>query len=107
MSNVLQALLDARLALCSTHNCLTTDRPDLPRAPDTGWTTDFSKEIKAIDDAIFSLVGELRNCPECGRCSTALSSVPSVVPARCEQELQDSRIPYRGRCVARLDGVTA
>lgn len=31
--NVLQARLSARLAMCATHNCLTTDRPDLPAHP--------------------------------------------------------------------------
>lgn len=90
--NVLQARLSARLAMCATHNCLTTDRPDLPRAPDTGWTTDFSKEIKAIDDAIFSLVGELHKCPECGRCSTDLLNVPRASPAKDAPEPQGTRL---------------
>jgi hypothetical protein len=53
--NVLQALEDAKRAMEGSHNCLITDRPDLPRADDTCWTTDFSKEIKAIDEAIASL----------------------------------------------------
>jgi hypothetical protein len=54
--SVLQALLDAQLALLSHSNCLITDRPDLPRAPDTGWTTDFTKELASIDAAISALI---------------------------------------------------
>ncbi len=95
--SVLQSLLDARVALALHSHCLITDRPDLPRAPDTGWTTDFSKEIQAIDDSISALVGELRNCRECGRCSTSLSMVPSTDPAICAAVFPDSRTPYGER----------
>ena len=96
-SSVVQTLLNARLALVSHSNCLITDRSDLPRAPDTGWTTDFTQEIKAIDDAIAGLVGELRNCRECGRCSTRLSMVPSLSPATDAGVHLDSRTPYGER----------
>lgn len=48
----------AHMALVTTHNVLATDRPDLPRAPDTAWTTNFLREIAAIDDAVEHLVGE-------------------------------------------------
>lgn len=89
--SVLQALLDAQLALLSHSNCLITDRPDLPRAPDTGWTTDFTRELAAIDAAIFALTGDLRKCPECGRCSTSLSSVPTTSPTKCQAEHPCSR----------------
>lgn len=47
-----QALKAARLAMCSTNNTLTTDRPDLPRSEETSWTIDFNKEISLIDQAI-------------------------------------------------------
>lgn len=50
--------MDAQLALLSHNNCLITDRPDLPRAPDTGWTTNFTRELAAIDAAICALTGE-------------------------------------------------
>lgn len=75
--SVLQALLDAQLTLLSHNNCLITDRPDLPRAPDTGWTTNFIRELAAIDAAICALTGDLRKCPECGLCSSHLSNVPT------------------------------
>lgn len=91
--SVVQALLDARMALATTHNVLATDRPDLPRAPDTGWTTDFSVEIRALDQAIRSVVGPLHKCLECGRCSTSLVNVPSTDPARCEGALEGSHTP--------------
>jgi hypothetical protein len=58
--SVLQALLDAQLALLSHNNCLITDRPDLPRAPDTGWTTNFTGELAAIDAALSELAEEAR-----------------------------------------------
>lgn len=49
---VTMALETARRALASHHNCLTTDRPDLPRSADTGWATDFSRELQLLDEAI-------------------------------------------------------
>jgi hypothetical protein len=55
--SILQALRDAMLAMLASNNCLITDRPDLPRADDTCWTTDFSKEIEAVDEAICILSG--------------------------------------------------
>ena len=91
--SVLQALFDAQLALLSHSNCLITDRPDLPRAPDTGWTTDFIRELAAIDAAIFALTGDLRKCPECGRCSTSLSNVPTSSLTKCETERPGNRKP--------------
>ncbi len=42
----------AHHAMCANNNCLTTDRPDLPVSPETSWTTDFSKELAAIDEAL-------------------------------------------------------
>lgn len=87
---VLQALLDARIALAANHNVLATDRPDLPRAPDTGWTTDFAREIAGIDAAIFALTGDIRTCRGCGRCSTSLERVPSQDRAICAPERLDN-----------------
>lgn len=84
--SVLQALLDVQLALLSHSNCLITDRPDLPRAPDTGWTTDFTKELASIDAAISALTGDLRKCPECGLRSTRLSNVPTSDRPMCGTE---------------------
>lgn len=47
-----RALEAARLALLSHDNCLISDRPDLPRTEETGWTTDFSRELALIDVAL-------------------------------------------------------
>lgn len=79
--SVIQVLLACRIAFCSHHNCLITDRPDLPREPDTGWTTNFRQEIAAIDTAINKLTGELSTCLECGDGRTRLQSLPTSDPS--------------------------
>lgn len=96
--SVLGALRMARKALVENHNVLATDRPDLERAPDTGWTTDFRKEIDAIDAAAEMLVGcPGRTAPECGRCSTPQLNAPCKGPARPVEAPQGSRSPQEGR----------
>lgn len=52
--------------------CVMTDRPDLPLSVETSWTTDFSRVVAAIDDAIDQLVGADRRTPlGCTGCSTS------------------------------------
>lgn len=70
---VTAALEHALRALVSTNNCLTTDRPDLPRAPDTGWTTDFSKEIELLNAALAAM--------EFGSRSDARCEIPRTNPS--------------------------
>src|SRR5690606_29768626 len=67
-----RALRTARLALLSHNNCLITDRPDLPRSAETGWTTDFSRELQLLDEAI----GSTNTCPR----SSGGSSGPLTAP---------------------------
>lgn len=52
---VIDALKAAKLAMCATHNTLTTDRPDLARSEETSWTINFQKEIDLIDQALQTL----------------------------------------------------
>nr|WP_240650680.1 hypothetical protein [Variovorax guangxiensis] len=92
--SVLEALALTRMALVTNHNVLATDRPDLPRAPGTGWTTNFLREIAAIDAAAQMLAGNhCRTDLGCARCSTCQPSEPSTGHATRSQELQGSRSP--------------
>lgn len=70
--------------------CVVTDRPDLPLSPDTSWTSDFSRVVAAIDDAIDQLVGAGRRTGlECAGCSTSqpmrpISARTKYVPAHLD-----------------------
>ena len=91
---VLEALELARMALVTNHNVLATDRPDLPRSPDTGWTTNFLREIAAIDAAVEMQVGSRsRTDLGCGRCSTNQRSGPGTGHSTPVPELPGSRTP--------------
>nr|WP_263864216.1 hypothetical protein [Variovorax sp. 38R] len=91
---VLEALELARMALVTNHNVLATDRPDLPRSPDTGWTTNFLREIAAIDAAVEMQVGSRsRTDLGCGRCSTNQQSGPGIGHSTPVPELPGSRTP--------------
>ena len=46
------AMKAAHLQLCLTNNLLVTDRPDLPRSPDTSWTTDHRPELSRLEQAM-------------------------------------------------------
>ena len=48
-------LQGAHLQLCSTHNLLVTDRPDLPLTSKTSWTTNNSSELRKLDKALMFL----------------------------------------------------
>lgn len=87
-----QALLAARLALASHHNCLITDRPDLPRSADTGWTTDFSGELTLIDAAI-----ELSAASLCAYGSSVQQKALISVPATRLVEPERNRSPEQDR----------
>lgn len=75
-SAVPDALRAARLALCASHNVLATDRPDLPRSKETGWTTDHRREIALIDQALAALGLSI----DTGRGCADRSSGPSTEP---------------------------
>lgn len=70
--------------------CVMTDRPDLPLSVETSWTTDFSRVVAAIDDAIDQLVGADRRTPlGCTGCSTSqptrrISARTRYVPAHLD-----------------------
>ena len=89
---ITQALLVARLALASHYNCLITERPDLPRSADTGWTTDFSDELTLIDAAI-----ELRTASLCVHGSSVQQKAPIAIPATRLVEPERSRTPEQDR----------
>lgn len=65
-----RAVTKAHLQLCATHNLLVTDRPDLPRSEETGWTTDNRNELAELD-AVLEWLNALStgNGPECDLCS--------------------------------------
>lgn len=69
--SVLIALRRARLALCATHRCLCTDRPDLPLTPDTSWTIDSAVEIALIDKALAELGATHHIVDECSGRNTS------------------------------------
>src|SRR5690606_11401418 len=72
------ALRAARLALLSHNNCLITDRPDLPRSKEAGWTTDFSREIQLLNEAI----GLTSTCPRSSGGSSGPLTAPLSAPAK-------------------------
>ena len=81
-----RALEAARRALSANHNCLTTDRPDLPRSPETGWTTDFTVELALIDAAL-----ALQAAPEAPRSSPmAEDTTPAADRIEITQKQADS-----------------
>lgn len=88
-----EALQAARLALVSHNNCLITDRPDLPRSDDTGWTTDFRRELYLLDRAIDSM----NTCPRSPDGNSGQPTVPLSAPARPEAAHRSSRTPCGGR----------
>ncbi|QQB48394.1 hypothetical protein [Delftia acidovorans] len=55
LAYVRDVLLLARREFDFHGGCVATDRPDLPLAPDTSWTVDFSRARAAIDIAMDSL----------------------------------------------------
>lgn len=85
-----QALRAARLALALHHNCLITDRPDLPRSADSSWTTDFSDELTLIGAAI-----ELRTASLCAHGSSVQQKALITSPATRLVEPERNRSPER------------
>jgi hypothetical protein len=54
--SIKEKLENIRLALVSTNNCLTTDRPDLVNTEaDIFWTIDNTEEISNIDEILKQL----------------------------------------------------
>lgn len=88
-----RSLRTARLALLSHNNCLITDRPDLPRSADTGWTTDFSREIQLLDEAI----GLTSTCPRSLGGSSGPLTAPLSTPATHAEAPRSSRMPGEDR----------
>lgn len=80
-------------ALVMHGNCWITDVPEHPRVESLGWMTEFTREIKAIDDALLFLDETGRKHREYRRCSTDLLTEPQAGPSKCEQEHSGSRTP--------------
>ena len=47
-----RVISQAILVMSASNHCLITDRPDLGFQPETSWTTNFDKEIDALQDLI-------------------------------------------------------
>lgn len=72
--------------------CVMTDRPDLPLSQETSWTTDFSRVVEAIDDAIDLVVGaDRRTAPGCTGCGTSQPTLPISARTRYVPAHLDSR----------------
>lgn len=71
----LDAIRLAQRDLTFLGGCTHTDRPDLPLAPDTSWTTDVSDTLVALDTAIAAL-RTLRTRAGCCGCSSSQPSAP-------------------------------
>jgi hypothetical protein len=57
------------IALHSTHNTLTTDRPE--KQPDEfHWVIDHSKEIEKLEQLEEMVVASKDTCPLCGHCNS-------------------------------------
>ncbi|WP_242699012.1 hypothetical protein [Delftia sp. SD018] len=75
LAYVRDVLLLARREFDFHGGCVATDRPDLPLAPETSWTVDFSRVRAAIDAASDLLDRAARQTGhECGRCSSRLAN---------------------------------
>jgi hypothetical protein len=96
MSSVAQALFNAQLELSFLHGCRVTDRPDIPVTAETSWQIDNTKVLKEIDEALTSLLGEYRRCPECGCCSSPLLNLPTQAQPKCGAGRSDSETPCGG-----------
>lgn len=98
LSLVWDSLVKAKVALVANHEVLATDRPNLPLAPGTGWTTNFLREIAAIDDAKAMLAGGLVHIdPGCTRCSTHPRSGTCKALSTLPEELRGSHIQLEAR----------
>lgn len=76
-----RAMTAAHLQLCVTNNLLVTDRPELPRAEDTSWTTDHRAELAELDAALKWLDAlSTGSGPECGLCSKCLLMMRGGMP---------------------------
>ena len=96
------ALLDtlelAKREFLFVGGCVMTDRPDLPLSVETSWTTDFSRVVAAIDDAIDQLVGaDRRTALGCAGCSTSQPTRPISARTRYVPAHLDSRTAAEDR----------
>lgn len=102
LAYVRAVLLLARREFDFHGGCVATDRPDLPLAPDTSWTVDFSRARAAIDVAMDLLERAApRTGPECEGCSTRLQSALLSTRSKYAQAPSDSHTPESVPCVHR------
>lgn len=91
LAYVRDVLLLARREFDFHGGCVATDRPDLPLAPDTSWTVDFSRARTAIDVAVDLLARAApRTDLECDRCSSPLESGPLSIRSKYAPAPSDS-----------------
>lgn len=91
LAYVRDVLLLARREFDFHGGCVATDRPDLPLAPDTSWTVDFSRARTAIDEAVdFLARAAPRTRLECDRCSSPLESGPLSIRSKYAPAPSDS-----------------
>jgi len=95
LAYVRDVLLLARREFDFHGGCVATDRPDLPLAPETSWTVDFSR-VRAAIDAASDLLDRAapRTGHECDRCSSRLanellSTRSKYVPAPSDSHTRD------------------
>lgn len=88
---VITILQSAHLHLCSIHNLLVTDRPDLPRSLETSWTTNNSSELRKLDKALMFLshaprpqIGHLGTPEEIAREWSGLQALKEIVIRWCK-----------------------
>lgn len=77
--------------------CTLTDRPGIPRSPQTYWKMNFAPQLAAIADARAAVREVLvaRTDPGCAGCSTSLPSAPCIgTQARpvAFTDLEDGRV---------------
>jgi hypothetical protein len=70
-NTVSEAMRQARQALSTCHDCLCTDRPDLPISEGTAWVINNRREIALIDKALDALGLTHQTDPECKDRNTA------------------------------------
>lgn len=97
LAYVHDVLLLARREFDFHGGCVATDRPDLPLAPDTSWTVDFTRARAAIDAAMDLLERAApRTGSECSGGSTCLPSGPLSTRSRYAPAPSGSRKPDPG-----------
>ncbi len=97
LAYVRDVLLLARREFDFHGGYVASDRPDLPLAPETSWTVDFSR-VRAAIDAASDLLDRAapRTGPECSGESTCLPTGPLSTQSRYAPASSGSRKPDPG-----------